>query len=88
MGCGVGEVGIPQLIMGLVVRGILTYLEIRLIMIRSYICSAQSEDLRNLQIALRNLRISDCAGNLQIACAICGSQLQLCAICRLCSCAI
>ena len=25
--------------------------------------------LRNLQIALRNLRISDCVGNLQIACA-------------------
>ena len=36
-----------------------------------YICSTQSENLRDLQIALRNLRILRTEANLQIACAIC-----------------
>ena len=35
------------------------------------ICSTQSENLRDLQIALRNLRILRTEANLQIACAIC-----------------
>ena len=54
-------------------------------MLHCYICSTQSENLRNLQIALRNLRILRTEANLQIVTqstdcvswyyAICGSVI-------------
>ena len=47
--------------------GIYIYIYIYII----YICSTQSENLRDLQIALRNLRILRTEANLQIACVIC-----------------
>ena len=55
------------------------------VVVRRYICSTQSENLRDLQIALRNLRILRTEANLQIVTrsadcvswyyAICGSVI-------------